>query len=392
MNTSTKYFLAVLAAAIAIGGITFLNRADNGNGKLVNKVDRSIRPIETTVATPTTLEETIERTGVLEPARDVQLTSEVAGKVRRVHRDLGDSCKTGETLISLDAETYRIALQDALASLEHTRAGLSEAERNHGRAEKLEARDLASDQDMDRARSAVDTARAMNQRAEAAVALARRNLREATIRCPFPGVVAERMVDVGELVGPQTPLMRFVDHKELKLTLTVSAAELSRLRVGQPVDLADPSIPGAAYRGSVARLGVAADPATRTFPVEVSVEPGPRPGQVVRSVIHVAVHESAMVVAIDAVRFTESGPCVFVVDGGTARRRMVELGARVGNRVVVASGIEPGDQLVTVGVHGLESGDAVRPVDRPAEAGAEVTAEELTKADAAPGATAQAER
>ncbi len=379
MRTSTRYFLTVLGAALIIGGITYLNRADNGNGRLVNKVDRSVRPVHTLVATPTDLDETIERTGVLEPNRDVTLTAEVAGKVRRIFRDLGDSCRAGQTLIALDAEAYAIAVKDAEALLEQSRAGLAESERNLERAMKLKERKLASDQDMDRVQSAVDSARAGKQRAEAAVALARRNLREATIRCPFDGVVAERMVDVGALVGPQTPLMRFVDDQSLKLTLTVSAAELSRLRIGQPVELADPSVPDGDYRGEIARLGVAADPTTRTFPVEVRVEPGPRPGQVVRSRVHIASHQDAIAVPADAVTFTEDGPCAFVVHDGQAVRKMVQLGPRVGERVILMSGVTPGERVITVGVHGLESGDQVKRVDEPA-------AESELEASAEPGA------
>jgi len=388
MKSSTRYFLVLLGAVLAIGGITFLNRADNGNGTLVNKVDRSIRPVETLLAAPTTLDETIERTGVLEPMRDVILTTEVGGKVRRIQRDLGDACRTGETLIALDSEIYRIALQDAEGSLKQARAGLAEAERNLERAEKLKARKLASEQDMDRTQSAVDGSRAGAQRAEAAVALAQRNVREATIRCPFAGVVAERMVDIGQLVGPQTPLMRFVDNQSLKLTLTVSAAELSRLRVGQPVSLTDPSIPDAEYKGEIARLGVAADPTTRTFPVEVNIEAGPRPGQVVRSVIHVAVHQDVVALPADAITFTDEGPCAFVVRNGTAVKKMVQLGARIDDLVIIASGIAANERVIVVGVHGLETGDAVKPVDLPPEpAPAEIATDVTPKATAA-----QAER
>lgn len=80
-----------------------------------------------------------------------------------------------------------------------------------------------------------------------------RNLAETAIRCPFDGMVAQVSVELGQLVGQQTPVARLVGTDRLKLEVRVSAAELNRLRVGQPVELADPAQPGVRYRGEVAR-------------------------------------------------------------------------------------------------------------------------------------------
>ncbi|MFC1609606.1 efflux RND transporter periplasmic adaptor subunit [Myxococcota bacterium] len=400
MKTGTKFFIGLVVALLTIGLVTFINRAPDGNGALVEAVEHSEKPVETVVIEPTSLEESIERTGVLEPKRDVVLTAEVGGKVRHVHRDLGDTCKSGQTLIQLDAETYRIALLDAQASLRQSEASLEESERTLDRANKLKERKLASEQDLDRTGTAVESARAMKERAQAAVQMARRNLREATITCPFDGVVASRMVDVGQLVGPQTPVVRFVDNRELKLTLTVSVAELSRMQVGQKVSLHDPTLPDATYEGEVARLGVAADPTTRTFPVEVSVHgdaDGPRPGQVVRSVIQIATHEGTIALPTDAVTLGVDGPSVFVVVENTVHKKMVELGPRVTGRVIIESGVAVGEEVVVVGVHGLQSGDKVKVVGKRVEPAnltateAADTKSETTSADskAEPPATAQ---
>jgi membrane fusion protein (multidrug efflux system) len=149
----------------------------------------------------------------------------------------------------------------------------------------------------------------------------------------------------------------------LKLRLSVSAAELGRLKIGQPVRLFDPTHAGRGYQGKVARLGVAGDPTTHTFPVEVEVPggaEGPSPGQVVRATVHVATHAAVLAVPEDAIVKS----AVFVVQQGTARRIPVSLGPQVAGLVIVTQGLSPDDEVVIVGSQGLEDGSAVEAVRR----------------------------
>jgi RND family efflux transporter MFP subunit len=154
-----------------------------------------------------------------------------------------------------------------------------------------------------------------------------------------------------------------VDASTLELRLGVSAAERGRLRVGMPADLVDPTQPGRPFSGKVSRLGVAGDPATHTFPVEVEVPggaDGPSPGQVVRATIKVATH--ADVLAVPEAALVDDG--VFLVREGRARRAAVTASAGIGGRVVVTAGIATGDEVVVVGNHGLEDGAKVEVVSR----------------------------
>jgi membrane fusion protein (multidrug efflux system) len=176
------------------------------------------------------------------------------------------------------------------------------------------------------------------------------------------------MVDVGQTVGLQTPLARLVDASQLKLRVKVSAAELSRIREGQKVTLVDPTTQaGETFQGEVARLGVAADQVTHTFPVEVVVptrDGRPRPGQVVRATVFVAAHTNVLAVPEDAVILGKGAAEVFVAVGGKARRVKVTLGARAGESVIATGGLKDGDEVVVVGHQGLKSGDPIEVVRR----------------------------
>lgn len=367
MKTSTKIIGGVVALVIVVGVVTYLNRTQSSGAGLVSDIELTERPVQTMAVEPRRLVETIAHTSTLEANRDVILAAEVAGKVQKVHKDLGDVCQKSEVLIQLDPATYGIAVKQAKAGLQQARAAFEQSKRDLGRAELLHQRQVGTAHELERAQSGEKTAAAMVEQAEAALRMAQRNLHETTIRCPFDGVVAQRMVDVGQLVGPQTPLARFVDTTKLKLTLTVGAAQLARLETGQKAKLTDPSLPELTYQGEVARLGVAADPITRTFPVEVTVpggEGGPKPGQVVRALIELAVHENVLAVPRDALRGETAEPSLFVATDGKAREVRVVTGPRIDSLVIVREGLSAGARVIVVGHDNLKTGDSIVDVSK----------------------------
>lgn len=371
MKRSIVIVAGLVAFVVGIGAVTYLNRVRSSGAALVSEVDRTRRPVQVEAVEPRRMTEWLKHTGPLEASRDVVLTAEVAGKVLKIHKDLGDDCKKGETLLQLDPESYGIAARQAAAALEQAKAQQDQAKRELDRAETLSERQVLTAADLERARSGDRTTQAVVEQAKAAASMAQRNLRQTAIRCPFDGTLALRMVDVGQLVGPQSPLVRIVDTATLKLTLPVSAAELARLATGQRALLTDPDATELRYQGQVTRLGVAADPVTRTFPVEVVVPggaTGPKPGQIVRAEIELLVHDAVLSVPEAAlVEGDGAGPSVFVARGEQAEQRGVVTGARIDGRVIVREGLSSGDEVIVVGHHGLQSGALVT-IQRPAAA------------------------
>ncbi|MBW2523432.1 MAG: efflux RND transporter periplasmic adaptor subunit, partial [Deltaproteobacteria bacterium] len=362
MKSTTKILVGVFAAIAIVGIVTYLNRVSSSGAGLVSDVELGSRPVEVEPVEPRRLVETLVQTGTLQANRDVVLSAEVAGKVQKVHRDLGDRCKRGEPLVQLDPSGYQIAVLQAKAAHAQAKAAFEQSARDLKRTETLHQREAVAAYELERAQSGERTTAAVVEQAAAALRLAKRNLHETTIRCPFDGVVAARLVELGQLVGPQTPLARVVDTERLKLTLTVGAAQLARLELGQRVRLADPSIPDRSYDGEVARLGVAADPVTRTFPVEVLVaggETGPKPGQVVRGVIELAVHERALSVPDEALVSENGQSAVFLARDGKAHRQMVTVGPHIDGAVIVRSGLAAGAPVIVVGNENLRHGDPV---------------------------------
>lgn len=367
MKSGTKVVLVVVLLVAVVGGVTFYNRLKSSGGELVKKVKRASSPVQVVAPRPEDLVETVIYTGTLRAERDVILTPEVGGKIVRVSRELGDRCRRGELLVQLDSESFRIAMLSADAALKQARAQANQARRELARARKLKLRNALASQAVEQAETASLSADALTRRAEAALRMARRNVRETAVRCPFDGVLARRMVEQGQTVGPQTPLARLVDNRQLRLEAKVSAADLSRVAVGQQVTLADPATPRVRYPGKVARLGVAGDQVTHTFPVEVQVVPvggQPRPGQVMRATIAVARHPAALAVPAEAVVRDDGATWLVLAQQGKAHRIKVQLGPTIGARVIVRSGLKAGQPVIVEGQQGLKEGATVAAVSQ----------------------------
>ncbi len=363
--TAVIIVLVLLAALVGIGALTYMNRSEAPDGTLVREVTLSKHPVQTRVAKPVTLVEKLASTGVLKAEQDVILTAEVGGKVQQVRKTLGDPCKKGDLYLQIDSESYRIGLAQAKAALTQSEVALDHAERDWRRMEKLKASAVVTAQQLDGAEQAVRAGRATVAQARAALKQAQRNVRETKVRCPFTGFVAERMIDPGQAVGPQTPLARLVDMNNLKLVLSVTSGKIGRLRVGQKVTLSDPNLPGQTFSGAVSRLGVAADPQTRTFPVEVKVnqdESGLRAGQVIHVSLELEEHRDVLAVPIEALIVATEQKSVLVVNGESAKKVPVEVGPQIEGDVIIRSGLKPNDEVIVMGGNNLVDGDAIEVV------------------------------
>ncbi|MCP4603095.1 MAG: efflux RND transporter periplasmic adaptor subunit [Proteobacteria bacterium] len=347
----------LLVALGVIGVLTYKNRAPVSETGLIQEVATSRHPVQTLIMQPEVLVERLVSTGVLVAEQDVILTAEVAGKVKKVFKALGDPCKKGALLLRLDAENYQIVVDQAKAALKQSKISLDHAERELKRMQVLKQSAVITAQQLDGAEGVESSARVSVEQAEAALRLAQRNLRETNVRCPFSGSVAERMVDTGQAVIPQTPLARLVDTDRLKLVLSVTSGEISRLKVGQAVVLTDPALPDRSYSGTVSRVGVAADSITRNFPVEVLIkdkEKGLRSGQVVHATLNLEEHRDVLAVPIEAVMTKGGGESVFVILKNKARQVAVGTGPQIDEKVTITSGLKLGDEVIIVGGDNLE--------------------------------------
>ncbi len=346
----------------AVGIATWANRVEKIDTVLVKEVKSEKTPVETQTVATRSLTERLTATGVLTAEQDVTLTAEVSGRVKKMTKSLGDRCKKGELIVKLDPESYLLAVQQSQAALAQAEVNLEYAAREWERMKKLKESDVVPKGRIDSAEGAYDADKAAVAAAKTTVAVAARNLKETNVKCPFDGFIAERTVDPGKSVTPGMPLARLVDTARLTLTLSVTSDKLARLRLGQKAVLSDPALPEQTYAGEVFRLGVAADPATRTFPVELALADkikGLHTGQVVEASLALQTFDDVIAVPVSAVKKTVSDPHVLVVEGGKAISRTVTLGLEIEDVVIVKTGLKPGDEVIVIGGAEIQDGTAV---------------------------------
>lgn len=299
---------------------------------------------------------TIPLTGVALAMRDVMVSAEEVGVVRRVLLDKGSPVRTGNAIARLDDTILRAQLRTAAAQAEYD-------DEVWQRRKKLYEEDgIGSELAYHEARYAAEQSRGNLAALEARLA-------RTTVRAPIRGVLNDRFVEVGAMVQPGTAVARIVQADTIRIMAGVPERYAPYVSAGAEAFVSFDVFPGEVFPGSITYAGVSVDPDARTFPVELTL---PNPGGTVKPgmVADVSVTQGeladAIVVPRQALVSMEDGQVVFVVEeiGGetVAAARGVEVAASQGNDVVIESGLEPGDRLVVVGQQGLTGGDRVRVV------------------------------
>jgi RND family efflux transporter MFP subunit len=342
----------------------------------------------------------IEVVGTLAAEDEVTLSAQTEGQVSRIGADLGDRVSAGQSLIELDREkavysfdqqaaAFKRALArfgasdiDHLPRIEDTpdvqraAAELEQAKQVAERAQELGKRQLVPRQTVDdaevtlRAKQAGYNAAlqgAKDLRAEidasrAAMKLAERQLRDTSIRAPFDGYVQRRLVQLGEYVRVQAPMISLVRMDPLKLTAEIPEKMAPWVTVGQSAELRVDAYPDRAVTGRISRISPAVNTATRAFAFEARV-PNPdallKPGTFARVHIDSGKVDEVMTLPYTALQFRYGASRVFVVNGDLVTAREIKTGDRLGDRVEVTDGMKAGEVVAISNVDKLADGQKV---------------------------------
>ncbi len=222
----------------------------------------------------------------------------------------------------------------------------------------------ARPEEIDAARKDVEAAAAGLRQSNGMLAEAQERLSYTTIRSPINGVVYERNVEPGEVVGPGgAPLLRVADPSSVYYEATVPERAALRVSHGQRVDVMVQGDGERPVEGTVDRVVPVANPSSRDFLVRIGISgrdaEATKPGVFARGAVVVKQSEKAVIVPKDALVEREGKLVAFVVVDGKAERRSVKTGIVDPERAEIVSGIGPGESVVVVGNDGLQDGDKV---------------------------------
>jgi multidrug efflux pump subunit AcrA (membrane-fusion protein) len=358
--------------------------------------------VATAVVAKNTVRRAVDVVGTLAAVDQVTVSSEADGTVRAILADLGDRVKTGQVLVELDREKQQYTFEQQQAALARTlaqygapdpdhlppieqtpdvlkaKADLVQAQQSMTRASELFSHTLISQQMFDDAKTAVQSKqasydaalqnarnlRASIQASEATMKLAARQLRDTDVRAPFDGYVEKRLVNLGELVKSQMPVMAIVRLDPLKVTAELPERMAPWIAGGQPVALHVDAYRDRTFTGKVTRISPVVNTSTRAFPFEAVVpnaDAALKPGTFARVHVESGKVDDVLTLPYAALQYRYGVNRVFVVQGDRLAVRELQVGERLGDRIEIASGVKEGEPVAITDVDTLSDGDRVTP-------------------------------
>lgn len=397
--------ILILCAAGAAACQGAAGQAGNGAGGRGGRGGRggAAVAIQTTSLQRISVQRQVDLQGTLLSPDQAKVSSEVAGIIRDVPVQLGSEVRVGDVLVRLEPRELQLALEraesalrqteaqlgiigsvnrqlpadDQIASVRQATANRDDARNTFQRAQQLNERGLMSKVDFDTAETRMKVAEANYQAAldnvrslkaqlqdrRASYELAQKKLADAVVRAPVAGSVAERLVQPGEYIRENTPVVTIVQMNPLKLKTAIQERHASQIRPGQAVEFTVEAFPDRTFTGKIAYVSPAVDQATRTFPVEAMVENNDRvlkPGFFAKGSAHVKIDHDVIAAPENAVSTLAGVSTVYVIESDKARQQQVTLGARQGSLFEITSGLKGDETVAASNLSQLATGVTVR--------------------------------
>ncbi len=211
-----------------------------------------------------------------------------------------------------------------------------------------------------------DTAKKAYDLSQVSYRLALDEFNKSTIKSPETGIIDSVIPKTGEYVTPGKEVARLVDISKLKVYVNVAENDVKYLKLGQKVKVYVAEIGSNKNEnikeGTINYISVVSDSDTLTHKVriDVDIDNNIRPGRIVRVDIQRQAFENVIVVDMYSVIDKHGEKYVYINKNGTAEERKVITGDMIGSKIIIISGIEPGEQLVTSGQQFLSDGSAIR--------------------------------
>jgi RND family efflux transporter MFP subunit len=322
----------------------------------------------------------LDATGNTASVNTVKLVARVQGYVQEIKYKDGAQVKKGTPLFVIEPEPYKVKLDQAKAAEEGAKATLVNAEAEFKRQQELQAKDVSTQANLDKALANRDTAHANVLQAKANVETAEINLGYTTVSAPFDGVVTARKVSVGELVGGDQPnqLATIVQVDPIWVWFNLSERDVQRARaamaergmtvadiVGKlPVEVALQTETGYPHKGVIDYVDPTVNQSTGVLQMRgIFDNPAPAllPGYFVRVRVPRRAQPALLVPEV-AVGADQGGRYVLTVNAdNVVEQRRVELGQSFGEMRAIETGLKPDDRVVVAGILDAIPGQKVDP-------------------------------
>lgn len=318
-----------------------------GNGK--DEKEKAPIPVSVAAVEREEISSFITTTANLVAENEVRVLAETEGRVARLNVEEGAHVAEGAVLATLVPDDARMAVRKAEVRARNARV-------DHERLRRLLDQNLISRGDYEKIEMEKDVA-------EQELAEAQWRMAKTVIRAPFSGVVSRRDVTAGKHVRPGDPLFTVTDLDPLIAEIYLPERDAMALDLGRTARITMKADETVRFEGRIRQISPVVDTQTGTVKITIEAARRPvqvRPGAFVQVDIVRERHSEATVLPREAVIRELQKAHVFVANGSTAQKRVVQLGIEEGARVQVLSGIKPGEQVIVAGQGGLKDGSPIK--------------------------------
>ncbi len=335
--------------AIVAFGLLYISSVFAGGGppalvKVENAVSMEIAP-------------TIWVSGTVIGRYDSNIAAEVDGRLEMI-LDVGDRVAKGETIATIDATKYRLAVEQITAEIPPIEAMVKFYQKEAQRLEMLAENNNAARNQLDQTMANRDEASARIRFVRSRLALAQDDLDRTTISAPFAGVITERIKSPGERVEQGDEVVRLVDAENLEIQAFIQRSSFINLVIGDELTVRTPEADIIARVSAMIPVG---DSESRLFEMRLAVEgEGWNAGTAVRVATPVARPQQVLAVPRDALVIRQAGTMVYKINGdNTAVMVPVTTGIANQTHIEVSGDLKPDDPVVIRGNERLRPGQQV---------------------------------
>jgi len=336
----------------------------------------SLRPVKVAQIAAASPKRTLTYSGVVRPRVESALGFRVSGKIIARSVNVGDRIEMEQTIARVDDTDLKLAENAARAGVASARSRRDVASDNLQRAKVLLPKAIISQAAYDTRRNELDAASAALDAAEAQLRQAVNAVGYTTLRADKAGIVTAVVAEPGQVVNAGQAVATVAESGETEVAIAVPEQDAARIVVGQKSKVTLWAGSGVNLDGRVREIAGQADPVSRTYAVRIAIDTPPQAMRLgMTALVALTIEDETAQMVVPLTALTEEGgtPIAFVVDTASkaVRKTAVTIAGIADGGVRIASGLQPGDLIVTAGVQFLQDGMRIRLPGERAQSGAQ---------------------
>lgn len=335
----------VVALALIAWKLNANKESNEARIAVVRESSSGAVPVQTLTVKTSAIDHSFNENGNFAAVNQIELTSELAGRVRELYVKEGSVVKAGQVIAKIDNEILNASYAEAHARLE-------QAKQNYTRYEQaLKSGGVTQKQ--------VDDARLQAESAQAQFVQTNKNLSNAQVKAPVNGIINKRFVEIGTYLAAGNKIVEIVDDARLKLNVNVNEYQVIQLRNGDKVEVTASVYPEVRYQGVITFIAAKSD-ASLNYPVEIEIKN--ITGKALKAGMYGTAHfkpaqqTSSLMIPRSAFQGGVNSSLIFLNENGKAKLQKVVAGRTYGDQVEIREGLKDGDQVIVTGQINLVDG------------------------------------